>query len=70
MKMYTSVLSCVVSPCINHKGSLENICRFVQNEDNHELEEMLGFPLLREGMRLGWLMNLNSVSRPHMQAQV
>lgn len=36
----------------------------VQNEANHELEEMLGFPLLREGTRLGWLMNLNSVSGP------
>ncbi|CAL8464190.1 g3725 [Coccomyxa elongata] len=33
-----------------------------KNEDNHELEEMLGFPLLREGTRLGWLMNLNSTT--------
>ena len=35
-----------------------------QEEDNHALEELLGFPLLKDGARLGWLMNLNSVSLP------
>lgn len=34
----------------------------MQNEDDHELEELLGFPLIKEGTRLGWLMNLNAVS--------
>lgn len=34
-----------------------------QEEDNHALEELLGFPLLKDGTRLGWLMNLNSVRR-------
>jgi hypothetical protein len=33
-----------------------------QEEDNHALEELLGFPLLKDGARLGWLMNLNSVN--------
>ncbi len=32
-------------------------------EDNHELEAALGFPLFTDGdNRLGWLMNLNAVS--------
>ena len=35
-----------------------------QEEDNHALEELLGFSLLKDGARLGWLMNLNSVSLP------
>lgn len=34
---------------------------FVQNDDDHVLEELLGFPLIKDGTRLGWLMNLNSV---------
>ena len=33
----------------------------LQEEDSHTLEELLGFPLLKDGTRLGWLMNLNSV---------
>ena len=35
----------------------------LQEEDSHALEELLGFPLLKDGTRLGWLMNLNSVRR-------
>ena len=37
----------------------------LQEEDSHALEELLGFPLLKDGTRLGWLMNLNSVRRLH-----
>lgn len=34
----------------------------VQDEDDHVLEAMLGFPLFTDGEeRLGWLMNLNAV---------
>ena len=41
-----------------------------QEEDNHALEELLGFPLLKDGTRLGWLMNLNSVSLPDLSQEM
>ena len=35
--------------------------RVLQDEDDHVLEAMLGFPLFTDGEeRLGWLMNLNA----------
>ena len=41
-------------------GGIEK--RWVQDEDDHLLEAMLGFPLFTDGEeRLGWLMNLNAV---------
>lgn len=40
----------------------------MQDEDDHVLEAMLGFPLFTDGEeRLGWLMNLNAV-RVHNHA--
>ena len=37
--------------------------RQAQDADDHELEERLGFPLLKDGIKSawGWLMNLNAV---------
>ena len=51
------------APCANQLQTLD--AAVLQEEDSHALEELLGFPLLKDGTRLGWLMNLNSVRHLH-----
>ena len=55
-------LESMIYLCLPGYQRCHTISSVLQEEDNHALEEILGFPLLKEGTRLGWLMNLNSVS--------
>ena len=57
----TAIAKAAGLECASHSYGSER-CGSSQEEDNHALEELLGFPLLKDGTRLGWLMNLNSVS--------